>query len=173
MSREGDPVLSHDLAEAAMLRFPEADVIAALVAEPLRLVPHSWQQQPLEYALEQLFGTSIAAGELDFLEGRCLAILIEDTGWRWPIALANGRLRILERGHPADVTIRGCSPAFLIMAGRFDDPDTLFFQRRLVIEGDTELGLGVKNFLDGLDEERLPWPMQLAFRMGTLLKRAF
>jgi O2-independent ubiquinone biosynthesis accessory factor UbiT len=50
------------------------------------------------------------------------------------------------------------------MAGRFEDPDTLFFQRRLVIEGDTELGLGVKNFLDGLDEERLPLPLQLALR---------
>jgi O2-independent ubiquinone biosynthesis accessory factor UbiT len=173
MPARGDPVLSKVLAEVAMLQFPNPDVVAALVAEPLRLVPHSWQQQPLEYALEQLFRASIAAGELDFLEGRCLVIMIEDTGWRWPIALANGRLRILERAHPADVTIRGKSPAFLIMAGRFDDPDSLFFQRRLVIEGDTELGLGVKNFLDGLDVEQLPWPLQLAFRMGTLLKRSF
>jgi predicted lipid carrier protein YhbT len=27
----------------------------------------------------------------------------------------------------------------------------LFFQRRLVIEGDTELGLALKNLLDSLD----------------------
>ena len=31
---------------------------------------------------------------------------------------------------------------------RLEDPDTLFFSRRLVIEGDTELGLALKNALD-------------------------
>jgi O2-independent ubiquinone biosynthesis accessory factor UbiT len=76
--------------------------------------------------------------------------------------LLAGRLRVLARDHPADVTIRGESASFLAMAGRLEDPDTLFFQRRLIIEGDTELGLGVKNFLDGLDEQRLPRPLRHA-----------
>jgi O2-independent ubiquinone biosynthesis accessory factor UbiT len=147
-----------------MLRLPAIDQVLPILARPLRLVPHPLQRAPLELALQQMFSASVAAGELDFLEQRCLAIEIEDTGWRWPIALANGRLGVLARDHPADVTIRGESPAFLIMAGRLEDPDTLFFQRRLVIEGDTELGLGVKNFLDGLDEARLPLPVQLALR---------
>lgn len=147
-----------------MLRLPRFDQVLPVLARPLRLVPHPLQRVPLELALEQMFSASVAAGDLDFLEQRCLAIEIEDSGWRWPIALADGRLRVLERDHPADVTIRGQSPAFLIMAGRFEDPDTLFFQRRLVIEGDTELGLGVKNFLDGLDEERLPPWLQFALR---------
>jgi len=31
------------------------------------------------------------------------------------------------------------------------DPDTLFFSRRLTIDGDTELGLLVKNALDAID----------------------
>jgi len=147
-----------------MLRIPNLDQVLPVLARPLRLVPHPAQRPPLELALEQLFRTSVAAGDLDFLDQRCLAIEIEDTGWRWPIALLNGRLKVLERDHPADVTIRGQSASFLVMAGRFEDPDTLFFQRRLVIEGDTELGLGVKNFLDGLDEERLPLPVQLALK---------
>jgi len=34
---------------------------------------------------------------------------------------------------------------------REEDPDTLFFNRKLVIEGDTELGLIVKNLLDSID----------------------
>jgi len=147
-----------------MLRWPDVDQVLPVLARPLGLVPHPLQRAPLELALQQLFSASVAAGELEFLDQRCLAIEIEDTGWRWPVALANGRLRVLARDHPADVTIRGRSLAFLIMAGRREDPDTLFFQRRLVIEGDTELGLGVKNFLDGLDEERLPLPLQLALR---------
>jgi O2-independent ubiquinone biosynthesis accessory factor UbiT len=135
--------------------------VVALLAGPLRLVPHALQREALELALESVFRADVAAGELDFLEHRCLAVEIEDTGWRWPITVAGARLRVLERSHPADVVVRGRSPAFLCLAARLEDPDTLFFQRRLVIEGDTELGLRVKNLLDALDEERLALPLRL------------
>jgi predicted lipid carrier protein YhbT len=37
------------------------------------------------------------------------------------------------------------------LAARKEDPDTLFFSRRLVMEGDTELGLLIKNTLDAID----------------------
>jgi O2-independent ubiquinone biosynthesis accessory factor UbiT len=153
-----------------MLRLPDFDQVLPLLVRPLRFVPHPLQRPPLELALAQLFEAGIAGGALDFLDGRCLAIEIEDAGWRWPIALLGGRLRVLARDHPADVTIRGESPAFLVMAGRLEDPDTLFFQRRLAIEGDTELGLGVKNFLDGLDEERLPPPVRLLLQGSRKLR---
>jgi len=36
---------------------------------------------------------------------------------------------------------------------REEDPDTLFFKRKLQIEGDTELGLITKNLLDSVE-----WP---------------
>jgi len=147
-----------------MPRLPTVDEVLPVLARPLRLVPHPLQRVPLQFALEQLFRASVAEGALEFLEGRCLAIEIEDLGWRWPIGLRQGRLQVLGRDRGADVTIRGQSPAFLAMAGKLEDPDTLFFQRRLAIEGDTELGLGVKNFLDGLDEERLPLPARLGLR---------
>ena len=42
---------------------------------------------------------------------------------------------------------------FLRMMLREEDPDTLFFKRKLQIEGDTELGLITKNLLDSVD-----WP---------------
>jgi O2-independent ubiquinone biosynthesis accessory factor UbiT len=160
MTAAADPVSSTGFAEVAMPRLPAVSEVLPVLARPLRLVPHPVQRELLQRALEQLFSASVAAGDLEFLDGRCLAVEIEDTRWRWPIALAGGRLRVLGRGHAADVTIRGQSYAFLIMASRLEDPDTLFFQRQLVIEGDTELGLGVKNFLDGLDEERLPLPLR-------------
>lgn len=43
-----------------------------------------------------------------------------------------------------------------MIAARKEDPDTLFFQRRLRIEGDTELGLYVKNLMDAIDLESMP-----------------
>ncbi len=39
---------------------------------------------------------------------------------------------------------------YAALALRREDPDSLFFTRRLVLEGDTELGLALKNALDAL-----------------------
>lgn len=48
------------------------------------------------------------------------------------------------------------------MRAEKEDPDSLFFQRRLRIEGDTELGLEVKNLMDSLDLDELPKIVRLA-----------
>ena len=53
--------------------------------------------------------------------------------------------------------ISGTIHDFLLLISRTEDTDTLFFQRRLKMEGDTELGLQLKNFLDGMDIESLPY----------------
>ena len=52
-----------------------------------------------------------------------------------------------------DLIFRANLSAFLQLAARQEDPDTLFFNRSLSIEGDTELGLVVKNMLDAME-----WP---------------
>ena len=53
-------------------------------------------------------------------------------------------------------TVSGCTRSTLhAISQRGEDPDTLFFSRRLVMEGDTELGLLVKNTLDALDMDVL------------------
>lgn len=50
----------------------------------------------------------------------------------------------------ADVTVRASLADYYALVRRREDPDTLFFTRRLVLEGDTELGLEIKNALDAL-----------------------
>lgn len=50
----------------------------------------------------------------------------------------------------AEVTLTASSRDFLRLALHLEDPDTLFFNRRLLIEGDTNLGLMVKNKLDNI-----------------------
>ncbi len=49
-----------------------------------------------------------------------------------------------------DVTIRASLRDYAALALRREDADTLFFRRRLVIEGDTALGLALKNGIDSL-----------------------
>lgn len=72
----------------------------------------------------------------------------------------NGRRLIVTRHARADATISGELREFLLLASRREDPDTLFFQRRLQINGDTELGLEVKNMLDTIDLDNLPTPLR-------------
>ena len=72
----------------------------------------------------------------------------------------------------ADVTLSATAHDFLLLAQRQQDPDTLFFNRRLVMEGDTELGLVVKNTLDALELPVLDlqqWaPRQVLARLSAL-----
>lgn len=74
----------------------------------------------------------------------------------------------------ADLTIAATAQDFYSLALRREDPDTLFFARRLTMEGDTELGLLVKNTLDALDTAalriRLPHPA-IVFRLFGLSLR--
>ena len=70
-----------------------------------------------------------------------------------------------------DDEFQGDSKAFLKLASQEEDPDTLFFQRSLMIEDDTELGLGVKNLLDSLEMEQLPIPAQKFVWFGQLAQK--
>ena len=54
-----------------------------------------------------------------------------------------------------DLTISARARDFLALMAREEDADTLFFSRRLQMEGETELGLQVKNTLDAIDLTQL------------------
>jgi predicted lipid carrier protein YhbT len=114
-----------------------------------RRIPVPFKQLTAEAPLNRLFATAIKEGEFDDFEGR--RIRLEANGGQPGITIGfwAGRLRIVDG--PGEATIRGSLGAFRTLAERRQDPDQLFFQRRLVIEGDTELGLGLKNLLDSLD----------------------
>ena len=52
------------------------------------------------------------------------------------------------------VRFRASAADFVRIAAREEDADTLYFNRRLVVEGDTEAALLVKNTLDALEFPR-------------------
>lgn len=120
-----------------------------------RHVPFICQRLVLEQAVSRLFAKPLAEGAFDLLEDRWLRLEISDLGLSWYVSRSAQGIRIREQAQ-ADVAIRGNWREFLLLASRQEDPDTLFFRRRLVIEGDTDLGLGVKNLLDSLDPDDLP-----------------
>jgi predicted lipid carrier protein YhbT len=65
--------------------------------------------------------------------------------------IRNGALVPASRADESHVTIEGNLQDFFLLATRREDPDTLFFQRRLALIGDVAAGLCVKNLLDGIE----------------------
>ncbi len=133
------------------------------LALPLRLVPDALHSRVVVQFLNRLLVEQLSQGELDFLDGKTLHIEVEDAGLNCAISLRDQRLTAANSSGQ-DIRISGRVHDFLQLMARIEDADTLFFQRRLKMQGDTELGLYLKNFLDGLDIEALPF-----YRLGKPL----
>jgi len=84
------------------------------------------------------------------LEGRRFALTVDDLGLRTCFCCRDGAFHMLSGGQP-ELELSAGVADFLALIRGSADADTLFFQRRLKIAGDTELGLIVKNWLDAAD----------------------
>ncbi|AEC19175.1 hypothetical protein PT7_0635 [Pusillimonas sp. T7-7] len=93
----------------------------------------------------------LPADTLQMLEGRVLRIQAPDAGIAFDFIWRKQKFLPVAPGGDAALTIAANLHDFYLLIQRKEDPDTLFFSRRLAMEGDTELGLLVKNTLDALD----------------------
>ncbi|MBE0487047.1 SCP2 sterol-binding domain-containing protein [Marinobacter sp.] len=139
------PLLAQSLAVARQYLPSPAPLLEAID----RQTPMPLKQLITEAPLNRLFAEAVAEGEFDDFEGRTIRLEVNSGQPGITIGYWAGRLRVVEG--PGEATIRGSLAAFKTLAARQQDPDQLFFQRRLVIEGDTELGLALKNLLDSLE----------------------
>ena len=117
---------------------------------PLRLLPDRLHAEVFARIFNHLMRGQSLARRLPALDGKVMRIEISDIPNRIDFVIRGERL-YPGAGRSPDVTIRGQIEDFWCLATRAEDPDTLFFHRRLSIEGDTETGLHVKNLLDALD----------------------
>lgn len=111
--------------------------------------------------LNRMFSELLRAGELDFLHGKSVSIRIEDLGLDLCFSLQGRRFMPAAPQTAVDLGMAGSLYDFTMLATRKEDPDTLFFNRRLKLSGDTELGLALKNLLDAQEFPlpNLPAPM--------------
>lgn len=114
--------------------------------------------------LNQALRPLIADGSLSPLNDKSIFIVVDDLGLKFNFSLRHTRFVPIPQPALADLTIRSTLSDFYLLATRQEDPDTLFFNRRLVIEGNTELGLIAKNAMDSME---IPKPL---FALNNLLK---
>jgi O2-independent ubiquinone biosynthesis accessory factor UbiT len=88
------------------------------------------------------------------IDGKAFRIVVRDAGASVAFRLQGSWFAPLTASAPVDVTFTANAADLLRMATRRTDPDTLFFERRLAIEGDTETGLRLKNLLDAVELPR-------------------
>ncbi|CAM3626409.1 ubiquinone anaerobic biosynthesis accessory factor UbiT [Parendozoicomonas haliclonae] len=146
---------------AKLTQLPHPPLASLLL--PVRTLPWMARNKPMAAAVNRAFAEPLKEGDFEAMEGQWLHLHIKDMKLDFYLTVENESFRF-ERPRPCGVTIGGNAADFLSMAARREDPDTLFFNRRITIEGDTELGLTVKNMLDGLDFEQLPGVVQWAIQ---------
>jgi predicted lipid carrier protein YhbT len=132
--------------------------LGALLAR-LPAYPGSWL---FARALDRVLAQHLPADVRAALEGKTLRLRVTDAQLAFDFMWQRGAFVACAPHGVPDLTIGAAAHDLLLLARREEDPDTLFFSRRLALEGDTELGLLVKNTLDALDAS--------AFDFGALLR---
>lgn len=126
----------------------------SFLARPLTWLPPIFHNQALILMLNQVLKKPLQNNELDFLEGQILRIHVLDAEMIYSVSLENGRFVAADNKSLSNIQFEGTVYDFLLLITRREDPDTLFFNRRLKLGGNTELGLELKNFLDALEPEQ-------------------
>ena len=111
---------------------------------------------------------SLAPDVTQMLRGKKLRLRVTDAQGTFDFAWLNGRFVASQNPGEADLTLSASAYDFVLLARRQEDPDTLFFSRRLSMEGDTELGLLVKNTMDAIE---LPMLNLEQFKPSQVLAR--
>ncbi len=95
-------------------------------------------------------GQSISK-KLKKLEGKVICLTISDTGNSWCFQFVEAGLKPVSHHTKIDVHIKGELKNLLLLVTHNEDPDTLFFNQELSLEGSTEDGLYLRNILDAME----------------------
>ncbi len=174
----GDSSSPHDSGGSVMSRFPYAQKLLRLLPPPSRLSsPLRWMLPPpllcalLRSMTLRVMAGPLANGAFDDLRGRRLGVEVTDLKLRWVVEIGTRDLHVQVPGENPESTVRGSATDLLLLASRLEDADTLFFQRRLQLVGDTELGLQVRNLLDQLPWETIPLDIRVLLNRGARFAR--
>ena len=105
----------------------------------------------LVQTLNQMLRRGLLPADMTQFAGRHFQLDVLDLGIS--IRFSAGSTCFTAENYPGapDLRLAANSADYLRMILREEDPDTLFFNRKLQIEGDTALGLATKNLLDCVD----------------------
>lgn len=138
----------------------------SLLSVAHRIMPTKLEKHFVIHQVKRLSQPFMEGGEIDFLENCVVEVEIRDISAKWYFTKIGQQLVMMEKeealmiSSESDVVFSASIDALVLMASQKVDPDTLFFNRKLKITGDTELGLEIKNLFDQFDLELLEKPFK-------------
>jgi predicted lipid carrier protein YhbT len=145
-------------------------VLPKIISQALPLLPPSPHSVVLAFSLNRMLGECIPAEWLSPLQDKLVCIRVTDAKLAFFLG-ANQHGFVARRfSQTPDLTIGASLRDFLQLGLREVDADSLFFSRRLVMEGDTDLGLLIKNLLDAVDASQLPLVRWLPENVRTRIR---
>ena len=104
----------------------------------------------LSLVLNRLLLPKLTAQARAALSDRAVEVCVTDLGLALQVQLDGRGFTPAPPSAPIVLRVAAAAPAsWRLLSGR-DDADRLFFERALVMEGDTEMGLMLKNTLDAI-----------------------
>src|SRR5690606_17115054 len=170
--REHNTIDLHSSSERDMTRHT---ALLRLIPPPprwrplLRLAPTSLRERLMARALSHALAPEHIGSALDDIAWRRLGIEVSDLGLHCVLRWRGGRVHAVQA--PPAATARGTAPDLMLLAARQEDRDTLYCQRRLVLTGDPERGLTVRNLLDRMPWEALPLGLRIVLYRDPRLAR--
>jgi predicted lipid carrier protein YhbT len=123
-------------------------------ADRLRRIVGRLPVQPpsfvLARVLDRVLLPRLPADARAALSHRTVEVSISDLGLRVRLQLESGGFRVAPSRSETALRIVAPAASYLRLLRGQDDADRLFFERALVMEGDTEMGLVLKNTLDAI-----------------------
>lgn len=100
--------------------------------------------------LDQVLLPRLDASQRQSLSHQVMELELLEPGIRLRLQLGDAGFMLAPREAPVLLRIRARTPALWRLLRGEEDADRLFFDRALVMEGDTEFGLMLKNTLDAI-----------------------
>ncbi|MGE0674851.1 MAG: SCP2 sterol-binding domain-containing protein [Methylibium sp.] len=133
-----------------MITLPRADEAAARLRRLVRRLPWQPPSFVVARALDHLLWPRLDASQRRSLAQRCIEVEVVDAGLRVRLVLGERGFEVAAADAVPAATIRARAAALWRLLRGTDDADRLFFERALVMEGDTEFALRLKNTLDAI-----------------------
>ena len=139
---------------------------SSLLSIAHKIMPTKVENYFVLHQVKRLSQPFMDDGEIDFLDNKVAEVEIRDLSAKWYFTKIGQQLVMLDVTEAQsispepDVVFSASVDALVLMASQKVDPDTLFFNRKLKITGDTELGLEIKNLFDQFDLELLDKPFR-------------
>lgn len=139
---------------------------ASLLSLAHKIMPTKVENYFVLHQVKRLSQPFMDNNEIDFLDDKVVEVEIRDLSARWYFAKIGQQLVMMDKAESLsispepDVVFSATVDALVLMASQKVDPDTLFFNRKLMITGDTELGLEIKNLFDQFDLALLDKPFR-------------